>query len=130
MSRDSHPLGFDPASLSTPILAALFDALTTLQNVTSGLMESGQFEDDSEPTRPAYDMMNNLQGKFGSELCAIRDEAEKRECVSHADVAAKFNILLMAAAWGGERECETVAILAKAVSDMEWQVSRIGRTRA
>ncbi|MBN9066718.1 MAG: hypothetical protein J0H60_09695, partial [Rhizobiales bacterium] len=63
MSRDSHPLGFDPASLSTPILAALFDALTTLQNVTSGLMESGQFEDDSEPTRPAYDMMNNLQGK-------------------------------------------------------------------
>lgn len=123
MSRDPHPLGFDPAKLSMPTLAGLFDALTTLQNVTSGLMESGQFEDDSEPTRPAYDMMDNLRDKLGYELCAIRDEAEKRECASRTDMAAKFNILLMASAWGGERECETVAILAKAVSDMQWEVA-------
>jgi hypothetical protein len=130
MSRHPNPLGFDPAKLSLPSLASTFDALTTLQNVTVGLMESGQFEGDSDSARPAYDMMDEVRRKFGEELCAVRDEAERRECASPADAAAKFNILLMASAWGGERECEVVAILAKAVSDMEWQVAHSGRAES
>jgi hypothetical protein len=104
-------------------LAALFDALTTLQNVTAGLMDGGLFEHDSEHERPAYNMMASLWNNLGWELCSIKEEVDKRTCATPAEAAAKFSVLLMSSAWGGERECETVAVLAKAVADMEWEIA-------